>query len=132
VPDDCWIEIDRRVIPGEDQSTVIAQVDSFLRERVDFDFEMHEPWCVVGTLSDQYNRPLADNLMTHVQSVVGLRTQMGVAYGTNAAATDALQIPTVVFGPGSIEQAHTKDEWIEVEQLDQASEILFRFLTGDE
>ena len=131
VPDECWIEIDRRVIPGEDQSTVIARVESFLRERVDFDFEMHEPWCVVGTLSDQHNHPLADRLLDHVQSVVGPRTQVGVAYGTNAAATDALQIPTVVFGPGSIEQAHTKDEWIEAAQLDQAADILFRFLTDD-
>jgi acetylornithine deacetylase len=33
----------------------------------------------------------------------------------------------VVFGPGSIDQAHTKDEWIAVDQLDQAAEIYFRF-----
>jgi acetylornithine deacetylase len=36
-------------------------------------------------------------------------------------------VPSVVFGPGRIEQAHTKDEWIEVAQLDLASEIYYRF-----
>ncbi|MFM8286006.1 MAG: M20/M25/M40 family metallo-hydrolase, partial [Planctomycetaceae bacterium] len=36
-------------------------------------------------------------------------------------------VPAVVFGPGSIEQAHTRDEWIEVEQLRLATEILHRF-----
>jgi acetylornithine deacetylase len=36
-------------------------------------------------------------------------------------------VPSVVYGPGHIEQAHTKDEWIEVAQLDAASEIYFRF-----
>ena len=129
VPPDCSIEIDRRVIPGEDQSTVIGQVDTYLRERTDVDFKMQPPWCVVGPLSDDRNGALANNLMQHVESVVGPRQKMGVAYGTHAAAT-GVAVPTVVFGPGSIAQAHTKDEWIEATQLDQAAEILFRFLTA--
>lgn len=129
VPDECWIEIDRRVLPGENQSQVMAQVQAWLQKRVDFEFEMQPPWCVVGPLSDRLNGDLADQLLTHVESVVGPRQRIGVAYGTNAAATDAVQVPTVVFGPGSIEQAHTRDEWIEAKQLDEASEILWRFLT---
>jgi len=36
----------------------------------------------------------------------------------------------VVFGPGDIAQAHTKDEWIEVAQLHQATEILCRLING--
>ena len=39
-------------------------------------------------------------------------------------------IPAVVFGPGDIAQAHTKDEWIDLAQLDPAAEILFRFACG--
>ena len=35
--------------------------------------------------------------------------------------------PSVVIGPGSIDQAHTVDEWIDVEQLRQAAEIYYRF-----
>lgn len=128
VPDSCWIEIDRRVLPGEDQTTVIEQVTNYLQSRVSCEFEMGDPWCVVGSLSNDFNTTLADRLMANVESVVGPRKKIGVPYGTNAAATDALSIPTVVFGPGSIEQAHTKDEWIAAEQLDQAAEILFQFL----
>jgi acetylornithine deacetylase len=33
----------------------------------------------------------------------------------------------VVFGPGDIAQAHTCDEWLDLDQLEQASEILYRF-----
>jgi len=40
----------------------------------------------------------------------------------------SLGIPTVVFGPGAIEQAHTADEWISIEQLLQATEVLYRFI----
>ncbi|MEX2549847.1 MAG: M20/M25/M40 family metallo-hydrolase [Nitriliruptoraceae bacterium] len=35
---------------------------------------------------------------------------------------------TVVFGPGDIAQAHTADEYIEVEDLVRGAEILARFL----
>jgi acetylornithine deacetylase/succinyl-diaminopimelate desuccinylase-like protein len=37
-------------------------------------------------------------------------------------------IPAVVFGPGSIHQAHTADEWIELKELEQGSDILNRFI----
>src|SRR5207248_5317638 len=40
VPDECAIEIDRRVVPGEDPQTVIPHVTTYLRERLDVDFEM--------------------------------------------------------------------------------------------
>ena len=36
-------------------------------------------------------------------------------------------MPSVVFGSGSIEQAHTKDEFIEIEQLEKAAEVYFQF-----
>jgi len=129
VPPECSIEIDRRVIPGEDQAAVIDNVAAFLRDRLDFEFEMLPPWCEVGFLPDGGNSELADRLMTHVEPVVGKREKIGVPYGTNAAATAAAGVPTVVFGPGAMAQAHTKDEWIEAAQLEQASEILFRFLS---
>jgi acetylornithine deacetylase/succinyl-diaminopimelate desuccinylase-like protein len=36
-------------------------------------------------------------------------------------------VPAVVFGPGSINQAHTVDEWIDVNELRQATEIYYQF-----
>ncbi|MCH2200841.1 MAG: M20 family metallopeptidase [Fuerstiella sp.] len=132
VPDECTIEIDRRVIPGEDQSTVIKQVDTWLRKYLGFEYEMLPPWCMAGSLSDDKNGPLAERLLTHVEAVSGRHQKIGVAYGTNAAVTGPTGVPTVVFGPGSIDQAHTKDEWIEAAQLDLAAEILFRFLSTND
>ena len=131
VPAECMIEVDRRVVPGEDQTTVMQQVDTYLRERIQFEFEMQPPWCVAGSLSDEYNGPLADNLLMHVEAVVGPRQKIGLPCGTNAAATAAAGVPTVVFGPGSIAQAHTMDEWIDGMQLEQAAEILFNFLSAE-
>jgi len=39
----------------------------------------------------------------------------------------AAGVPSVVFGPGSIQQAHTKDEWIEISQLERAADVYYRF-----
>ena len=34
---------------------------------------------------------------------------------------------SVVFGPGNIAQAHTKDEWIAIDQLRHAAEVYYHF-----
>jgi acetylornithine deacetylase len=39
-------------------------------------------------------------------------------------------IPSLVFGPGGIEQAHTKDEWVEIAHLEKAVSILFDCVAG--
>ena len=48
----------------------------------------------------------------------------GVNYGTDASKTARAGIPSVVFGPGSIRQAHSADEFIEMRQVEAAVSIL--------
>ena len=51
---------------------------------------------------------------------------IGVPFGTDAGALAEVGVPVVVFGPGSIAQAHTVDEYIDVGELELASEIFYR------
>ena len=62
-----------------------------------------------------------------MQALPGRGNKIGVPYGTHVLNMAAAGVPSVVFGPGSIDQAHTKDEWIEIRQLEQAAEIFYRF-----
>jgi acetylornithine deacetylase len=64
------------------------------------------------------------SLMSHA----GVNQTQGVDYFCDAALISQGGSPSVVFGPGSIDQAHTADEWIEIESLERGSEILFNFL----
>jgi acetylornithine deacetylase len=130
VPDRCEIEIDRRVIPGEDGAAVIADAEAFLRKTIDVDFEMLPPWITGMPLPDEQNAELADRLLTQVAAVAGPRDKVGVAYGTNASRIAASGVPAVVCGPGSIYQAHTDAEWIDTNELRQAAEIYYRFCAG--
>ncbi|MBL8815094.1 MAG: M20 family metallopeptidase [Planctomyces sp.] len=127
VPDACVIDVDRRVLPGEDSMTVRSEVIEFLRSRLDFELTHDAPYCLSAALGDELNGALAEDLRSSIHSVVGTRQILGVPYGTHASRTAAIGIPSVVFGPGNIAQAHTKDEWIETRQVIDAAEIYFQF-----
>lgn len=132
VPDECVIEIDRRVLPGEEGRAVYNQVIKFVAERLgsdDLEKVIHdEPYSLSMALGDENNGELAARLQELAKTVFPDSDQVGVPYGTDASVISSFGVPAVVFGPGSIDQAHTADEWLEISQLEQASEILFRFL----
>lgn len=130
VPDSCEIEIDRRSIPGEDPLEVMRETVDFVQSRLDFPLEIQTPWITARPLSDADNGPLAAGLLATIETAVGPKQKLGVAYGTNASTIAAAGVPSVVFGPGSIAQAHTVDEWLPLDELEAAAEILFRFATG--
>ncbi len=55
----------------------------------------------------------------------------GAAYGTDASILSAAGVPAVVLGPGDITQAHTHDEWLELEQLNKAVEVYLKLMSGE-
>ena len=127
VPDFCTIEVDRRVIPGEDRLAVIDELADYLRSRLDFEVTHEAPYCASPPLGDDANAVLAQELMRSIVRVVGPRKVMGVPYGTHASRFARAGVSSVVFGPGDIAQAHTKDEWIEINQVIQAADIYYQF-----
>ncbi|MCS6977997.1 MAG: M20 family metallopeptidase [Gemmatales bacterium] len=127
VPDWCRIEIDRRVVGGEDATRAPEELAAFLRglPDVDFDFETEPPWMCKQALEPKENEELVRRLARVVDRVRGRHVVRAVPYGTDASTLAEAGIPTVVFGPGDIANAHTKDEWVSVEEVEQAAEILF-------
>jgi len=127
VPDECLIEVDRRVIPGEDGAGVMQDVREHLEQNVDVPFEFLPPWLVGIPLPDEGNQEWAEQLQAHIAEIAGPHELVGVPYGTHASRFAASGVPGIVCGPGSIDQAHTKDEWLDVGELQQAAEIYYRF-----
>ncbi len=129
VPDRCTIEIDRRLPPGEDGGHARQAAIEYVESRLGADFPVdHDPSYLSGpALSDGANGPLADRLTAVVHDVAGSCRRVGVPYGTHAAVYAAAGVPSVVFGPGFIEQAHTRDEWVPVDQVCAAAEVVYRF-----
>lgn len=132
VPDFCRIEVDRRLIPGEDPLAAPRHFEDFLLRQTDVTtpFTCDKPWLHCPALPDQQNSAIASRLGEAIKSVIGRCELEAVPYGTDASSITGVGIPAVVFGPGDISQAHTCDEWIDLTQLDQAADVLYRLALG--
>jgi succinyl-diaminopimelate desuccinylase len=132
VPDLCEMVIDCRVIPGETCQQVLEEVKSWLAEGLDGDaFERLEfavPHKAEPPVETPLNHPLVKGLREAAVHVLGDGQVVGVPYNTDASHYAAAGIPCVVFGPAGIAQAHGVVEFVEIEQLTAAVEILKHFL----
>jgi acetylornithine deacetylase len=52
----------------------------------------------------------------------------GVPFGSDASKLSAVGIPSIILGPGGIEQAHTVDEFVEIEQVEKAFVVYQRLM----
>lgn len=135
VPDSCSIEIDRRLIPGETVESAMGQVREFLSTKLaanDFEkLSFGEPWVRMPALR---NDSAADFLSKIQAGLVGSDGAVpvvgGVPYGTDAGPLAQAGLPCVVFGPGDIAQAHTEDEWIEMDQVIDVADRYFNLLAN--
>jgi len=129
VPDRCTIEVDRRVLPVEDPRVALNHCLDYLQTQLGpkVPVEHATPFMMTRGLADTNNGELADRLGGVIRKHGGRGERIGVPFGTDAPHFAATGCPTVVFGPGSIDQAHTADEWIDIDQLRTAAEIYFDF-----
>ncbi len=134
VPDHVVIDIDHRLVPGQAPEDAYGQLTAYVNERVQregVEVVHDRPWIASLGLGDENNRALAERIASVVHNM-GLPSELiGVPYGTDAPAIMADDIPTVVFGPGSIDQAHTEDEWLAIDQLSKATEVFYRLACGE-
>jgi acetylornithine deacetylase len=127
VPASCQLGLDRRIAPGEDPAAVVADIERLLdelrREHPDLVVRMGEP-VIHPALDPRFGAPLAAHVGT-ILSSLGLSDRVsGVGYGTHASTLSSVAgIPSVVLGPGRIEQAHSADEWVDLDELESAVDV---------
>lgn len=73
--------------------------------------------------------PVTSQAVNFVKSLIGANSTIKVAFGTEGGLFDRdVGIPTVVCGPGSMEQGHKPDEFVSIEQLRRCDEMLANLL----
>jgi acetylornithine deacetylase len=135
IPEHCEIRIDRRIVPGERHADVLPAVEKLLeqlaQERPGLKFSQH-PRDISFTcppLTRQHNAGLTRQVQQALARL-SLPTQVkGAPFCTDAGDLDEAGIPTLVIGPGDIAQAHTKDEWIALEQIDKGVDLYLAIMT---
>ncbi len=126
VPDYCSIMVDRRTLPGETDAGVWRELQALLRQN-----KLHAS---LANLRSAPCLPLETSpalpLVRRFMRCVGQTRPAGVDYFCDASVLAHGGIPSVVFGPGDIAQAHTADEWISLSSLERGKEILVNFLSS--
>lgn len=133
VPEDCLLEFEFRALPGEDVDALVDEVRDYAHAVLEPEMQLRAP----GAGIDFKVRSAFPGLDTAVDTpVVRLAKALAgrddhgkVAFGTEGGLFAQIAgIPTVVCGPGSIEQAHTPDEFIALSEIDKCEAFLRRLI----
>jgi acetylornithine deacetylase len=133
VPDRCEIEVDRRTLPGETADGVERQFRDHLDvlraadPALEYDLEALE-W--LPAFEESPDGPLARRVGGACEKVLGRAEFKGVPWTANVGIFRQAGIPCLLFGPGSIRQAHTADEYVELDQVARAAAVYAEILRG--
>jgi succinyl-diaminopimelate desuccinylase len=129
VPDHCRIVLDMRTVPSQNHQELVAEV----RRQAEAVAQSVSGEVRVDITVDQDNRavetdphlPLVEALVASVRSVTGRQPELrGVTYATDGAVlAPGFDIPMMICGPGTPGIIHQPDEYVEIEQLVQATAI---------
>ncbi|HVC34138.1 MAG TPA: M20/M25/M40 family metallo-hydrolase [Chloroflexota bacterium] len=133
VPDECVVQFDIRLNPDlppqEVDRLVRAELARLQREDPELKLEVHigreeSRSMTVGQAASHIplDDPLVGDVLAAIEAATGRRPRIaGFPGGCSTAIMLRRGIRSVIFGPGNLQQAHSVDEWIALDQLDQAA-----------
>lgn len=124
VPASCVAGVDRRTIPGETEASVRAEIGALLRRRGLRASLVNEKPAFCLPMETDPKLPFIQKFLT----VARQKKPAGVVFFCDASVLAQGGIPSVVFGPGDIAQAHAADEWISRRSLADGTALLLKYL----
>lgn len=136
-PDRCHLVVERRTLPGETAATVMGETERVMaaaRRRCPALEASVEPGLFRAATEVAVSSPLVHGLRRACARAGVPGDVRGMSAWVDACFLNESGIPAVCFGPGSIAQAHTADEWVGVAEIETCARVLAdfsrRFLTG--
>lgn len=135
IPESCSVLIDRRLIPGETHGKADRELAEMLEElRCEIPQVKAEVEVVVSTVPSETNS--SSEIVRCALDAIRARTgkpavPTGFCGGCDMSKLVNISgIPTAIFGPGSMENAHSPDEFIDIGELGQAADIYESIIRG--
>ena len=132
IPHECTFDFEFRHLPGDDPETLLREFKEFVRTRLEP--EMRAVHAASGFVIEPLSEiPLLDTgpeneVVALAQELSGEREFGKVSFSTEASQFHRAGIPTVVCGPGSVEQAHKPNEYVTLEQVAKCEAFLRRLM----
>jgi len=127
IPDKCSIEVDRRLLPGETSDSAKREILKLINKLKDknktLDIDISDPTVETIPIDTDINEKIVKISMKSCDKIIGKSKMKGVNFSCDASSFTGAGIPSIVLGPGNILQAHTEDEFVDLEEVCHASEI---------
>lgn len=126
VPEQCAIQVDIRLLPGQDWRATYDEIQTLLRTRCqqvpDVRWQFDEP----SVVDPSFEFPAEHPLVKTACAVRGQPAPDVVFFSCDASKIAARGVPVIVLGPGDIAQAHTVDEFIALADLEAGTDAYVR------
>lgn len=133
VPDTCTVEFECRGIGITESRQVTDAIVAWARAELEPAMKAENAECGIA-FEEILDYPALDTgadaaIVTLAKSLAGRNEHAKVAFGTEAGLFVSMaDVPSVVIGPGSIAQAHTPDEFVEMAELEKCARFVERLI----
>ena len=131
VPNLCEFTFDYRNLPHMTQDDILAPIQAKVAE-LNAQMQARAPETGIELMQEESVPAMTDNNSAELQSLIaalrGDDERHKVAYATEGGQFTNAGIPTIICGPGSIEQAHKADEYVELIEIERCDGFLQKLL----
>ena len=134
VPKDCEFQFEARTMPGASVDKLYAEIQQFAATLLP-EMQRIEPLAAINfemlATAPGLSMQESDAIVQLAAGLSRNRPNGAVSYGTEAGLFQHAGIPSVICGPGNIEQAHRPNEWVTLEQVAQCEAFMQRLITSE-
>ena len=131
VPNLCEFTFDYRNLPHMTQDDILAPIQAKVAE-LNAQMQARAPETGIELMQEEIVPAMTDDDSAELQSLIAALTgddeRHKVAYATEGGQFTNAGIPTIICGPGSIEQAHKADEYVELIEIERCDGFLQKLL----
>jgi acetylornithine deacetylase len=132
VPDVCTLDFEFRSIAADSLDALTEEVLAYARAALEPEMRAVAPESGIeftyGSGFPGLDTAPEAEVVALAKQLAGRNAHGKVAYGTEAGLYHNAGVPTVVIGPGSIDQAHKADEFVAVSELEKCGAFLSRLV----
>ncbi|WP_201596194.1 acetylornithine deacetylase [Psychrobacter vallis] len=133
VPNLCEFTFDYRNLPHMTQEDILVPIQAKVAE-LSAQMQTRAPETGIELMQEESVPAMTDDDSAELQALIAALTEDDkrhkVAYATEGGQFTNSGIPTIICGPGSIEQAHKADEYVELSEMARCDEFLQKLLTS--
>ena len=134
VPKDCEFIFEARTLPGASEHKLFQEVKDYAATLLP-EMQRIEPNAAIQlemmNTAPGMNMQESDEIVKLATALSRNKPNGAVSYGTEGGLFQAAGIPTVICGPGDIEQAHRPNEFVSLAQLAQCEAFMRRLLENE-